>query len=77
MKTCSLVERELCKAVPEDGEHLPPLPLSSPDKTQGGGKGGVEEKSKISSCHTVPKEGKLQQVPLELKGCSFAGSTLP
>lgn len=77
MKTRSLVERELCKAVPEDGEHLPPLPHSSPGKTLGGGRGGVEEKSRISSCHTLPKEGKLQQVPLELEGCSFVGSTLP
>lgn len=42
-----------------DGDHLPPLPPSSPDKTQGGGRGGVELKSKIFSYCTLPKEGKL------------------
>lgn len=74
---CRLVEGEWCKAVPADGKHLPPLPPSSPDKLQGGGRGGVEEKSEISSHRTLLKEGKLQQVLLQREGCSFVGAWPP
>lgn len=42
-----MVEGKQCEAVPTDREQLPPFPPSSPDKTQGGDRGGVEEKSKI------------------------------
>lgn len=46
IKICSLVEEEWCEAVPADGEHLPPLPPSRPDKTQGGGREGAETQGK-------------------------------